>query len=161
MLQYLLDKYPHEINDDHLESLTSVILVFIFVGVHTTTDAVTYTMYTLIKHPEYIQELLEEQEEITETEADVERFGKNDDVVFTPNMYRRMVKLDSFIREAMRVRMAGIGLAHTNVSGHDIVLKSGAVVKAGKEKLWYRSSNFTKYFRFNRSRSVHQYVARS
>lgn len=88
-------------------------------------------MYTLAKRPEYIQELLEEQEEIVETEPDVQKSSISGDIIFTPNMYRRMVKLDSFIREAMRVRMIGIGLGHTNISGHDIVLKSGAIIKPG------------------------------
>ncbi|CAO3655905.1 unnamed protein product [Mucor hiemalis] len=140
LLQYLLDEYPHEIDNDHLETLTSVILILIFVGVHTTTDAVTYTMYTLVKRPEYIQELLEEQEEIIDTEPDVQTSSISGDIIFTPNMYRRMVKLDSFIREAMRVRMIGIGLGHTNISGHDIVLKSGAIIKPEQEvfiNMWH------------------------
>lgn len=119
LLQYLLDEYPHKIDDDHLETLTSVILVLIFVGVHTTTDAITYVIYCLVKYPEYVEELLMEQKE------------EGIKGVYTIDMYRRMVKLDSFIREALRIRMAGIGLPHTNISGHDIKLKSGATVKAG------------------------------
>jgi cytochrome P450 len=118
----LLDEYPHAIDNDHLETLTTVILIFIFVGVHTTTDAVTYCMYSLIKHPEYLDELVQEQKVILKEEAAEE---------MTPNMYRQMIKLDSFIRESLRVRTVGIGLPHTNVSDHDIILKSGAIVKPG------------------------------
>lgn len=116
-------------NDDHLETLTTAVLVLIFVGVHTTSEAVTYVMYCLVKHPEYIPELRQEQAKVLSDEGvtDQER-----DVVYTPAMFRQMVKLDSFIRECMRTRMTGIGQPHTNISEEDIVLKSGVTVKPGK-----------------------------
>ncbi|CEP17038.1 hypothetical protein [Parasitella parasitica] len=129
-LDYILKKYPHEIDDDHLESLTTIILIMIFVGVHTTTEAVTYVMYCLVKHPHYIEELRREQEQVVSNEG-IDYSGS--DVIYTPAMYRNMVKLDSFIRECMRTRMVGIVHAHTNISNQDIVLKSGAIVKPGHE----------------------------
>jgi hypothetical protein len=80
-----------------------------------------------LKYPEYIQALREEQNEALEAEG----IADTDKVLYTPGVYRRLVKLDSFIHEAMRTRMVGIGLAHTNISNQDIVLKSGAIVKPG------------------------------
>ncbi|CAO0790883.1 unnamed protein product [Mucor circinelloides] len=130
VLDYLLKEHPHEINDDHLESLTTIILILIFIGVHTTSEALTYVMYCLAKHPEYIAELREEQARVLLDEgvADLEQ-----DVIYTPAMYRQMVKLDSFIRESFRTRMIGIGLQHMNIGQADIVLKSGATIKPGRE----------------------------
>ncbi|KAI8638058.1 cytochrome P450 [Parasitella parasitica] len=130
VLDYLLKKYPHEVDNDHLESLTTIILIMIFVGVHTTTETVNYLMYCLLKHPHYIEELRQEQEQVVSNEG-IDYSGT--DVVYTPAMYRSMVKLDSFIRECMRTRMAGIGLSHTNISNQDVVLKSGATIKPGHE----------------------------
>ncbi|KAI8054196.1 cytochrome P450 [Gilbertella persicaria] len=130
VLAYLLERYPHEVDDAYLESLTTIVLILIFVGVHTTSEALTYVMYCLVKYPEYIQELRDEQLEVIN-----EELGQvtQDDVVYTPGVYRRMMKLDSFIRECLRTRMVGIGLAHTNTSQHDVVLKSGAIVNPGRE----------------------------
>lgn len=138
-------------------------------------------MYSLVKHPEYLDELLQEQNEVIATEPrdEVEQQQQDGEPLLTPNMYRRMVKLDSFIREALRVRMVGIGLAHTNVSDHNIVLRSGAVVKPGKGAIFilchkkkiylfmalnffchYMSSNsLSLFYTFNSTRSIYQYVA--
>lgn len=121
-------------NDDHLETLTTVILILIFVGVHTTSEALTYVMYCLAKHPEYISELREEQAGVLLDEGVADQ---KQDVIYTPAMYRQMVKLDSFIRECLRTRMVGFGLAHTNIGEEDIVLKSGATVKPGERKQLY------------------------
>jgi cytochrome P450 len=131
ILGYLLKAHPHEIDDDHLESLTTIFLITVFVAVHTTSEALTYIMYCLVKYPEYIPELRQEQEEAIIAE-DAANDSEND-VVYTPAIYRRLIKLDSFIRECMRTRMTIIGLAHTNISEDDIVLKSGAIVKPGHE----------------------------
>ncbi|GAN02000.1 cytochrome P450 [Mucor ambiguus] len=130
VLDYLLKTYPHELNDDHLETLTTLILILIFVGVHTTSEALTYAMYCLVKHPEYISELRDEQTRVLLEDGITDQ---EQDVVYTPAMYRQMIKLDSFIRECMRTRMVGFGLPHTNVSKEDIILKSGATVKPGHE----------------------------
>lgn len=120
---YILEEHPVEIDDDFLESITTIILIFIFVGVHTTSMAATQVIYQLIKHPEYIEELLQEQKDI---------IGDKDTSSYTPAAYRQMVKLDSFIRETMRTRNTGIGLPHKNITQNDIVLKSGAIIHPGE-----------------------------
>lgn len=124
LLHYLLTQYPHELDEPHLESLTTIILVFIIVGVQTTSDAVTYILYTLVQHPEYIEELREEQENallLAEKRS-----------IYTPEVYRHMEKLDSFMHEALRIRMTSIGLSHTNISRRNVLLRSGTVVKPGR-----------------------------
>ncbi|OBZ87918.1 Ent-kaurene oxidase [Choanephora cucurbitarum] len=138
-LGYLLKAYPHEINNAHLETLTTVCLILIFVGVHTTSEATTYVMYRLVKHPKYIQDLREEQEEAIQREIGTE-YNRKEPVIYTPNIYRHLQKLDSFIHECMRTKMNGIGLGHKNIGQDDIQLQSGATVQPGKEvfiNMWH------------------------
>lgn len=126
ILGYILEAHPQEeIDDAYLESLTTVILIFIFVGVHTTSMAAAAVMYRLVAHPQYIPELLEEQKQVSET-ADAQDF--------VPSAYRQMPKLDSFIRESMRTRATGIALPHKNITDKDVVLRSGAIVRPGRNK---------------------------
>jgi hypothetical protein len=83
-----------------------------------------------VKYPEYIQELREEQESL------LPEFDQShpDYPIPTPAICRRMVKLDSFIHEALRIRKGGIGLAHTNITSHDVVLRSGATIRPGTNR---------------------------
>ncbi|RCH83888.1 hypothetical protein CU097_004950 [Rhizopus azygosporus] len=132
ILGYILEAHPQEeIDDAYLESLTAVILIFIFVGVHTTSMAAAAVMYRLVAHPQYIPELLEEQKQVSET-ADAQDF--------VPSAYRQMPKLDSFIRESMRTRATGIALPHKNITDKDVVLRSGAIVRPGEDvyiNMWH------------------------
>jgi cytochrome P450 len=118
--------YPRDLDQAHLETLTTVILIFILVGVQTTSDAVTYVLYSLLQHPEYLQELRDEQEEALAAEGIT-----SSPAIYTPEVYRHLEKLDSFIHESLRRRMSGIGLAHTNISKNNILLRSGTIVKPG------------------------------
>ncbi|KAI8366575.1 hypothetical protein BD560DRAFT_455064 [Blakeslea trispora] len=96
-------------------------------------------MYCLVKHPEYVEDLRVEQEEAIQKELGAD-YKKGDPVVYTPNIYRHLEKLDSFIHECMRTKMTGIGLGHKNIGQDEILLQSGAVVEPGKEvfvNLWH------------------------
>ncbi|KAG1460277.1 hypothetical protein G6F46_000905 [Rhizopus delemar] len=136
ILEFILDQYPAEIDDDYLEALTTTILIFIFVGVHTTSMAVAQVLYRLVKHPEYTKELIEEQQEVLKSGYDSS--------AYSPSAYRQMVKLDSFIRESLRTRSNGIGLPHKNITNQDIVLRSGAIVHPGENvyiNMWHVNTN--------------------
>ncbi|KAI9254892.1 cytochrome P450 [Sporodiniella umbellata] len=124
ILTYITDKYSKEEKEspEFLEALTTVVLIFIFVGVHTTSMAASHVVYRLLKHPEYIEALLEEQKEVNAN-----------GVPYSPANYRQMVRLDSFIRECLRTRSIGIALPHKNVTQKDVVLRSGAVVHPGEQ----------------------------
>ncbi|KAI8096880.1 uncharacterized protein BX664DRAFT_258334 [Halteromyces radiatus] len=55
------------------------------------------------------------------------------------HIYRRLVKLDSYIREFFRYGARSLAHPHTNISDKDIVLKSGAIIRPGEEvyvNLW-------------------------
>jgi hypothetical protein len=102
-------------------------LGFIFAGIHTGANTINQILYCLVKYPEHIQALREEQQEALEAEG----IAGTDKILYTPGFYRRLVKLDSFIRESLRMSMGGIDLPQTNISNQDIIFKSGAVVKPG------------------------------
>lgn len=136
IVSYAMNTFFDEINDEAIHMLVTIIIVFTFVAVHTTSEALTYVMYCLVKYPEYLEELREEQESLL---PGFER-GNNDEPIPTAAVCRRMVKLDSFIQEALRIRKGGVGLAHTNIANHNVQLKSGAVIEPGAEvliNLWH------------------------
>ncbi|KAG0741928.1 hypothetical protein G6F23_007208 [Rhizopus arrhizus] len=136
ILEFILDQYPAEIDDDYLESLTTTILIFIFVGVHTTSMAVAQVLYRLVKHPEYTKELMEEQQEVLKSGYDSS--------AYSPSAYRKMVKLDSFIRESLRTRATGLALPHKNITNKNVVLRSGAIVRPGENvfiNMWHVHTN--------------------
>ncbi|KAG0163763.1 hypothetical protein DFQ28_009719 [Apophysomyces sp. BC1034] len=145
MLQYMIQTYPGELTDAYFESLTTWLISMIFVGVHTTTEATTHVVYQLVVHHECIEELLEEQEEVLREEAAARGIiydptKASDDGLFSPEVYKKLVKLDSFIRETFRARSRGFNHAHTHTGKKDIVLRSGAVIHPGEEvyiNMWH------------------------
>ncbi|KAG1177525.1 hypothetical protein G6F35_016381 [Rhizopus arrhizus] len=86
--------------------------------------AVAQVLYRLVKHPEYTKELMEEQQEVLKSGYDSS--------AYSPSAYRKMVKLDSFIRESLRTRATGLALPHKNITNKNVVLRSGAIVRPGK-----------------------------
>ncbi|KAI8885273.1 cytochrome P450, partial [Backusella circina FSU 941] len=122
LIDYVLETYPYEVNDDYIDSLTYVITMFIFVGIHTTAEAANQVLYRLMLHNEYIEELLQEQEDI---------FSGQPDAEFVPALSKKMVKLDSFIREVLRCRSDSLGLLHKHIGTDDLELSPGVVIHPG------------------------------
>lgn len=127
VISYVMNTSFPDLDEESIHILTTILIVFIFVAAHATSEAITYVAYCLAKHTDHIPELREEQDSLL---SSFERSETND-LIPTPAACRKMVKLDSFIQEALRIRKGGIGLAHTNITDHDVVLKSGAVIKPG------------------------------
>ncbi|KAI8142536.1 cytochrome P450 [Fennellomyces sp. T-0311] len=90
-----------------------------FTGVLTTSGSLIAVIAQLARHPEYTSELLEEQNDI----------GDNLDSA----AYKRMVKLDSFIRESFRYTTDTIFHPHTNVTKENVVLSNGSIIRPGEE----------------------------
>ncbi|KAF7727491.1 hypothetical protein EC973_007469 [Apophysomyces ossiformis] len=145
VLQYIIKTYPNELDDAYFETLSTLFVILVFVGVHTTSEATTYVVYQLMTHPEYIEELWKEQEQVLREEAEARGIVYNPqtaskDKLLCPDSYKRMVKLDSFIRESFRTRSRAFLHAHTHVGDQDIVLKSGAIIHPGEEvyiNMWH------------------------
>ncbi|KAG0162980.1 hypothetical protein DFQ30_000932 [Apophysomyces sp. BC1015] len=125
-LQYMIQTYLVELSDAYFESMTTWIIIMVFLGVHSTAESTTHVVYQLVAHPEYIKELLEEQEEALRGEATSRGIVYNptkafEDGLFTLEVYKNSVKLDSFIRESLR-------------------MQSGAIIRPGEDvyiNLWH------------------------
>ncbi|KAI9245893.1 cytochrome P450 [Phascolomyces articulosus] len=93
-----------------------------FTSVLTTAGTLIGVFYLLATYPDYVAELREEQEEITHHgQYPLDAAG-----------YKRMVKLDSFIRETLR-QMDDFAHPHTNVTKNNVVLSNGTIIRPGEE----------------------------
>lgn len=101
-------------------------------AIHTTTENTTVILYRILQHPEIIDELLQEQKQVLE-----KHHGDNVDHhqdltnLFTGEVIKDLVKLDSVCREAMRLRSFYIDLPHTYVGKSPLTLSCGAIIKPG------------------------------
>lgn len=129
MLQHLMDTYPADgdYGVSYEDYLTNWTFMLVFASIHTTTENTTMVLYWLMKYPQYTQELLEEQKEVIESEG-----TKGQDVELTFDVVKKLVKLDSFVREVFRQRTVGLVLQHKNISKDDIELSNGTVVPSGE-----------------------------
>ncbi|KAK4464954.1 putative cytochrome P450 E-class, group IV [Cladorrhinum samala] len=119
MLQWILDgqsKYrPYS-----TEELARVQLTLSFAAIHTTTMTATNTLYNLAVYPEYIPILREEISSVLSTTGGV----------FTSQALQNMKRLDSFIKESMRIDPPGATSFNRKVL-KSFALSSGQVIPAG------------------------------
>lgn len=129
MLQFIIEKHDPNGNWDipYADFIINWMFLLVFVSVHTTTENSTHALYWLMKHPEFMEVLVEEQQRVLEEEG-----TKNKEVKFTYDVLRKLTKLDSFIREVFRIRTIELSLQHKNISNHDIILSNGYVVPPGQ-----------------------------
>ncbi|KAF9562415.1 hypothetical protein EC968_005239 [Mortierella alpina] len=150
ILQRVLDNFEtYGIVD--LEDVCGHLLVMILVSVHTTSDSSTYLNYYLAAFPECIEPLYQEQLEVlaricSEREeqrqcqlnsgevSSVEDFAGTDldprnDRDLSALALKRMVRLDSFVREFLRFRTLGAGLPH--IALDNVVLSNGMTIYKG------------------------------
>ncbi|KAI9254888.1 cytochrome P450 [Sporodiniella umbellata] len=122
MLGHIIASYTKEEMKDpeFSKDMTTKALVLSFVGQWGTLTVLSLVMYRLLQHPEYIQALMEEQESLEGTGS------LSDD-------YRQRVRLDSFIRETLRMRSNDLRMPHVNITKEKIVLRSGVVVRPREE----------------------------
>ncbi|KAI9285994.1 cytochrome P450 [Umbelopsis sp. AD052] len=90
-------------------------------------------LYWLMKYPQYIDELLEEQKAVIESEG-----TKGQDPELSFDVIKKLVKLDSFVREVLRERTVGLSLQHKNINKHDIELSNGIIIPSG-EHIYFNS----------------------
>ncbi|KAF9288598.1 hypothetical protein BGZ68_010898 [Mortierella alpina] len=152
ILQTLLDNFDKYGLKD-LEDVCGHILVMVLVSVHTTSDSSTYIAYYLAAYPEYIEPLFQEQLTVLDQisrEREEQRQGKlksgevasakdfegtqldpKNDRDLTSAAVRRMVKMDSFIREFFRFRSQRASLAH--MAKRDVLLSNGITIHKGRK----------------------------
>ncbi|KAG0298279.1 hypothetical protein BGZ98_000262 [Dissophora globulifera] len=153
ILQILLDKSDSYGFVD-IEDICGHLLLLVLASVHTTSDSSAILCYFLGAHPQYIEPLYEEQQEILgqiAKERQLERQNKlvtgevvsdrdfegteldpRRDMDFSAAAVKRMVRMDSFVREIFRFRVER--LTHTHMARKRVVLSNGMVITKGKIK---------------------------
>ncbi|CCM03429.1 uncharacterized protein FIBRA_05560 [Fibroporia radiculosa] len=133
-LQAYLNTVPPDEPVDEME-LGTIMLVLIFFSIHTTTKRAIVCLYNLAKYPQFIEALLEEQEDVLGRDWADGSVGLD--------QLQRLVKLDSFIRECLRTSNRSIALPHkiVGMDGWELpggyVLPKGTVVNINAEDLYY------------------------
>ncbi|KAF9104521.1 hypothetical protein BGX29_001764 [Mortierella sp. GBA35] len=134
-----------------LDDICGHLLIMILVSVHTTTDTSTNLLYYLAAFPEYHEPLYQEQQEVLdqiskEREelrqsqiqsgeiASVEDFvgtelDPSHDRDFSAAAVKRMVHMDSFVREIFRYRTGRLELMHK--ARKPVVLSNGMMIAKG------------------------------
>ena len=95
-----------------------------FLSVLTTSGILIAIFHILATSPQYVSELLEEQEQVIQQ-------NNTTNQSLTATDYKKLVKLDSFIREAFR-HMDDFDHSHVNTTRDNVVLSNGTVIRPGK-----------------------------
>ena len=144
ILQKLLDNFDKYKFVD-LEDVCGHLLILILASVHTTTDTSTNLLFYLAAFPQHIETLHEEQKEVLDQiqkERELERqeltakgepigddLDPSQDRFLTAAAIKRMVHMDSFVREVFRYRTDRLTLGHK--ARKDITLSNGMVISKG------------------------------
>lgn len=159
VMQHVIHKYMSTFDvDSACDCLTGWMLGMMFVAILTTSASLTGMLIFLARYPEYIPELLQEQQEALKAEG----FAglKECDQIMTPAVLKHLVKLDSFIREVLRYSSHEITHPHKHVGKEDIILSNGAVIRPGMYIIYRKSHINTQEIQNYRRRGLHQSVAR-
>ncbi|KAI9470409.1 cytochrome P450 [Zychaea mexicana] len=130
ILQEIIENYaPPASSDTNIYTyFTHWMIALTFAAIHTTSEHATVVLYRLLQQPEIIDELLQEQKEV---------FGDDhtNSNVFTGDAIKKLVKLDSVCREALRAKNVFLDLPHSNTGGQSITLSNGVVIPSGHDVL--------------------------
>lgn len=154
ILQKLLDNFDKYRFVD-LEDICGHILVLVLASVHTTSDTSANLCYYLAAFPECIESLLEEQNEVLDQitrerqKLRQAQLDKNDvqsldgfkgtdldpanDRKFSAQALKKMVKMDSFVREVFRYRTERLSLVH--IARKRVVLSNGMYISEGAKAI--------------------------
>ncbi|KAF9276744.1 hypothetical protein BGZ68_009778 [Mortierella alpina] len=151
ILQKVLDNFDkYGIMD--LEDVCGHLLILVLVSVHTTSDSSTFLNYYFAAFPECIDTLYQEQLEVLDQicrEREEQRQSKllsgevdsvedfvsteldpRNDRDLSAAAVKRMVKMDSFVREFQRFRTERVNVPHT--ARKDVVLSNGMTIHKGR-----------------------------
>ncbi|KAI9470411.1 cytochrome P450 [Zychaea mexicana] len=110
---------------------TNWVIALIFASVATTTEHGALVLYRMLQHPEIVDELVQEQKDVFGEDI----LNSKDNNVFTGESLRKLVKLVSVCREAIRMRNEYLTLPHTNIGKQSFTLSNGVVIPPGQEVL--------------------------
>ncbi|KAL1921438.1 uncharacterized protein VTP21DRAFT_11154 [Calcarisporiella thermophila] len=117
MLQDLIEYIP--VDNSFIHNILKGVHAIIFVSMHTTSINSSYTFYTMARfYDVYGPELITEQQEVLSSNNGISK-----------DTLKKMVKLDSFVREALRKQNALLAIPHKALA--DIKLKNGFDIPKG------------------------------
>ncbi|KAK7743876.1 hypothetical protein SLS53_003897 [Cytospora paraplurivora] len=119
LLQWVLDADLSQFGQQDDQEIASIQLGLIFAAIHTTTLTATNAFYSVAATPEIIPELREEIRSV------LREYG-----TFTTQALQKMKKLDSFLRETMRLYPLGLTSFNRKVL-KTFTLSNGQVIPAG------------------------------
>ncbi|RIB24497.1 cytochrome P450 [Gigaspora rosea] len=126
-LQYYLDNPeitpdldPNNVNYDHI---VDALGDFVFAAMGTTTNGATRSLYELVERKQYWNELYEEAQEINK------QCNGNE---LTSDDIAKIVKLNSFVKEALRFSKGIVGLPHRCVSKSYYTFENGYQIPSGR-----------------------------
>ncbi|KAI7858128.1 cytochrome P450 [Circinella umbellata] len=136
ILQYIIEDHPLPPNNktDKYTYFAHWMIVLVFVSVFTTSEHATIVLYRILQHPETIDELIKEQKEIYGDDIILNKNNKSEDV-FTADSVKKLTKLDSLCREALRSKNEYFQLPHTNISKQNITLSNGVIIPPNHDVL--------------------------
>lgn len=116
LITWLIEKAPA--HDRSVRALTIRVLAANFAALHSTSMAITHALYDLAAYPSHVPALREEVEAVINAEG------------LTKEAIDKMYKLDSFVKESLRLR----GSARVNMPRKvvkDFTFSNGTVIPAG------------------------------
>ncbi|KAF2026975.1 putative cytochrome P450 monooxygenase [Setomelanomma holmii] len=119
LLDWMLDNATGDEADP--TEMTSRQLILTLASIHTTALAITHALFDLCAHPEYLEPLRQEIEEVTKEYKDVD---------FLHQGLPRLEKLDSFLAESQRFHPPVL-MAPQRVALKSIKLRSGMQIPQG------------------------------
>ncbi|KAK7688640.1 hypothetical protein QCA50_008178 [Cerrena zonata] len=116
MLQWFIDLAVSK--GKGIDDIVGYMMLVNFASIHTSSTSFTHALYHLAAHPEYMHPLREEVDAAINAEG------------WTKTAMQRMKKVDSFIRESLRLNGVD-GLSLTRKAMKDITLSNGTFLPAG------------------------------
>ncbi|KAG5634812.1 hypothetical protein H0H81_000706 [Sphagnurus paluster] len=116
MLSWLMAEA--EGDETSTRNLTLKILTVNFAAIHTSTMTFYHALFYLAEHPEYMEPMREEIEEVVDREG------------WTHSAVKQMFKVDSFIKESQRLNTLGC-LVMDRVACHPVTFPDGTYIPKG------------------------------
>ncbi|CAB4479455.1 unnamed protein product [Rhizophagus irregularis] len=121
----ILQRYTELLHKDYtidIDVVTDNMIISIFASVYNTSNSLTFCLHELVNNPQFLKEILEEQKQL---------YKSNEKSYYSTEQIARMEKLDSFIKETLRVNVNNVALQHKTLSSY-FTFSNGYQVPKGR-----------------------------